>query len=247
MASMKEQRAEEAAAADQELVHRARKGDKAAFKTLVERYQRRVYGIAYGMLHNADDAMDVTQEAFIKVHRYIGSFQGSSSFYTWLYRITVNLAIDLLRKGSKMSSVDFDDAIDHASEAQAATGLLPGTLGTNPNQEMDRHKISEEIQAALAKLSENHRAVIVMRELEGLSYKDMARAMKCSKGTIMSRLHHARRKMQGMLKTTLGMGADAVDVPAGPEGSDAADAPDAPAAKRGARAAAGARDEKEAD
>ncbi|HEV8325274.1 MAG TPA: sigma-70 family RNA polymerase sigma factor [Myxococcota bacterium] len=204
---MKDQRAEPAPA-DLELVHHARKGDDAAFKTLVERYQRRVYGIAYGMLHNADDAMDVTQEAFIKVHRYIGSFQGTSSFYTWLYRITVNLAIDLLRKGSKMSTVDFDDALDHASEAQEATGLLPGQLGTSPTQELERHKISDEIQAALAKLSDNHRAVIVMRELEGLSYKDMARAMKCSKGTIMSRLHHARRKMQAMLRAKLEEGTE---------------------------------------
>lgn len=186
---------------DKTLVARCRAGDQDAYRQLVQRYQRKVYGVAFGMLHNAEDAMDVTQEAFIRVHRYLDRFKGTSSFFTWLYRITVNLCIDHLRKESKAQTVDYDDAISHAD--QEADLQRPWSLDTNPANAMDRKELREVIEKALKSLSPNHRAVILMREVEGLSYKEMARAMKCSKGTIMSRLFHARRRMQAAVGEVL--------------------------------------------
>jgi RNA polymerase sigma-70 factor (ECF subfamily) len=180
---------------DKTLVTRCHAGDQEAFKELVQRYQRKVYGIAFGMLHNAEDAMDVTQEAFIRVHRYLDRFKGSSSFFTWLYRITVNLCIDHLRKEGKAQTVDYDDAVSH-SDQQEAEQLRPWSLDMNPSRAMDRKELREMIDKALELLSPNHRAVILMREVEGLSYKEMSEVMRCSKGTIMSRLFHARRRMQ---------------------------------------------------
>jgi RNA polymerase sigma-70 factor, ECF subfamily len=186
---------------DRELVERARKGDHDAFRGLFERYHRRVYSLAFGMVRNADDALDVVQEAFIKAHRYLDRFEGTSSFYTWLYRIVVNLAIDHLRKHQRSRQVDFDDAMAHLeSDAPAGEeGLLPRLLGSNPSQSLLRKEILQHIAAALDELSDNHRAVLVMRELEGLSYEEMAEVMRCSKGTIMSRLFHARKNMQRRL------------------------------------------------
>lgn len=180
---------------DKTLVTRCQAGDQDAFKELVQRYQRKVYGIAYGMLRDSEDAMDVTQEAFIRVHRYLDRFKGSSSFFTWLYRITVNLCIDHLRKEGKAQTVDYNDALSHADQQEAAQ-LRPWSLDMNPGRAMDRKELREMIDKALDQLSANHRAVLLMREVEGLSYKEMADVMQCSKGTIMSRLFHARRRMQ---------------------------------------------------
>ena len=186
---------------DRELVEHARAGDAQAFRMLFERYRRRAYSLAYGMLHNADDALDVVQEAFIKAHRYLDKFEGNSSFYTWLYRIVMNLAIDHIRKAKRARHVDFNDALAH-HEDDAPVGeeaLLPRILGANPHKSLARSEIRDQISSALETLSENHRAVLVMRELEGLSYEQMAEVMECSKGTIMSRLFHARKNMQKLL------------------------------------------------
>ena len=187
---------------DQELVSRYRQGDQQAFELLVKRYQRKVYSLAFGIVHNADDAMDVSQEAFVKVHRYIDKFQGSASFYTWLYRIVVNLCIDHLRRAGRAQSVEYDDAIDRAG-VLSAEAIVPSRLGTNPGTNLQNKELLQVIQAGLDQLSPNHRAVIVMREVEGLSYKEMAKIMRCSKGTIMSRLFHARRRLQAYLRQAL--------------------------------------------
>lgn len=187
---------------DETLISKCRAGDQGAFRELVERYQRKVYGIAFGMLHNADDAMDITQEVFIRVFGCLDHFKGSSSFYTWLYRIGVNLCIDHLRKQAKSQTVDYDDALDH--DCEGAEDLLPGTWAMNPGKAMDRKELSQMIQSALETLSPTHRAVLLMREVDGLSYSDMAEVMQCNKGTIMSRLFHARRRMQGALMAMMG-------------------------------------------
>lgn len=194
------------AADDGALVERARAGDHEAFRALYQRYHRRVYSLAYGVVQNKDDALDVVQDGFIKAHRHLDKFEGNSSFYTWLYRIVMNLSIDHIRKHKRARHVDFDDAIDHGQDQGAAgdEALLPRMLGQNPGKSLVRKEIREHIEKALAELSENHRAVLVMRELEGLSYEEMAQAMQCSKGTIMSRLFHARRNMQKRLLEYMG-------------------------------------------
>jgi RNA polymerase sigma-70 factor, ECF subfamily len=177
-------------------VLQARKGDRDAFRTLFERYHRRAYALAFGVLRHQDDALDVVQDAFIKAHKYLDKFEGNSSFYTWLYRIVMNLAIDHLRKHRRVKPVELDES---RIEDGPDDGLVPRILGGNPGRALQDKEIRTRIDRALDELSDNHRAVLVMRELEGLSYEEMAQVMECSKGTIMSRLFHARRNMQRRL------------------------------------------------
>jgi len=182
--------------ADVELVARARAGDRAAFRTLFDRYNRRAYGVAFGVVKNQQDAADVVQEAFIKVHRHLDGFQGNSSFYTWLYRIVMNLSIDHLRRKKKVT--EFDETV-RKDDALADGATLPQSAHENPAKAIARKELTDQLHAALAELPEYHRAVIVLREVEGLSYEEMAKILKVPKGTIMSRLFHARRKMQERL------------------------------------------------
>lgn len=185
---------------DHHLVLRAQRGDGAAFRQLFDRYQHRAYAVALGVVKNKQDALDVVQEAFIKVHRHLSSFQGSSSFYTWLYRILMNLAIDHVRK-YKNRDVDFDDRVGRAAaEVDGDGAMLPHMLDGNPGRNAARKELSEKLHEALAQLPEYHRAVIILREVDGLSYEEMSKILKVPKGTIMSRLFHARRKMQAALE-----------------------------------------------
>ncbi len=205
---------------DRDLVLAARAGDREAFRTLFERYHKRAYSLALGVVRQPDDALDVVQDAFIKAHKHLDKFEGASSFYTWLYRIVMNLAIDHLRKHRRVKPVELDEQKLGDPDA-GDDALLPKLLGGNPGRALLDKEIRARIDAARGELSDNHRAVLVMRELEGLSYEEMATAMGCSKGTIMSRLFHARKNMQKRL-------VDLVDRPATDE-SDADPAEDAAA------------------
>ena len=190
---------------DLTLVRRCQKGDQAAFRWLVERYQRKAFAQALGMLKDKDEAMDVAQEAFVKVYRYLDHFKGDSSFYTWLYRIVANLCVDRMRrKASAQSSdsVEFDEKLEQ--EELATAGILSTRLGTNPQKSALRAELAEKIDDALSMIPEKHREILVMRELEGMTYEDLARVLKIPKGTVMSRLFHARAKMQGLLSEYLG-------------------------------------------
>lgn len=191
---------------DLSLVEACRGGDRQAFKLLMQRYQRKVYSIAYGFLRNQEDALDVVQEAFIKVHRYLNNFEGNSSFYTWLYRIVTNLCIDHMRKNKRYRALEFDDSLRHEGKNDEGIGAVQRPLSGmgDPANMLQRREILDAVQDGLKYLSDKHRAVIIMRELEGLSYEEMAKAMGCSKGTIMSRLFHARRNMQKLLTERLG-------------------------------------------
>jgi RNA polymerase sigma-70 factor (ECF subfamily) len=184
---------------DRELVDAAKAGDREAFRTLFERHHRRAYSLALGVVRNADDALDVVQDAFIKAHRHLDKFEGQSSFYTWLYRIVMNLAIDHIRKHRRARAVDFTDQVTEGDAQVGEDSLLPRILGGNPGRALLDQEIRGRIEQALGELSDNHRAVLVMREMEGLSYEEMAQVMGCSKGTIMSRLFHARKNMQRRL------------------------------------------------
>ena len=207
---------------DRQLVERAQRGDEPAFRTLVEKYHKKVYSIALGMVHNAEDAMDVTQEAFIKVHKYLDNFKGSSSFYTWLYRIVVNLCIDFLRREGRHASVGYDEGQTHnaSGELVASEPMLQADPTWHPGQEMGRREVGEQIMKAIEVLSPNHRAVILMREVEGLSYREMADVLNCSQGTIMSRLHHARFKMRKLLQDYVGADLPQADLPPDEEPAD---------------------------
>jgi len=193
-------------AADRDLVERSRRGDHEAFRAIFERYKRRAYALALGVVHDKDTALDVVQEAFMRAHRHLDSFEGTASVYTWLYRIVMNAAIDQLRKERRRKTVDYDDAVAHLEDGSPAdaAALVPELLRGNPAKEVARREIREKIDVALAELSPNHRAVLIMREVDGLSYEEMSKVMKCSKGTIMSRLFHARKNMQKLLLESLG-------------------------------------------
>ena len=188
---------------DHTLVESARGGDRRAFQMLYERYERKTYSVAYGFLRNPEDALDVVQEAFIKVYRYLPNFEGQSSFYTWLYRIVANLCIDHLRRNVRKRDVEFDDKLRHDGDKDAPVDMLPASALGSPSDAVENKEILAAVEDSLQFLSDKHRAVIVMRELQGMSYADMAKAMNCSKGTIMSRLFHARRNMQKLLRQRL--------------------------------------------
>jgi RNA polymerase sigma-70 factor (ECF subfamily) len=180
---------------DRQLITRAQTGDEAAFRLLVERHQRRVFAIALGLVRDEQDAREIAQEAFLRVHKGMGAFHGGSSFFTWLYRIVTNLSIDLMRKPSRREA-----ELHFAIEVEDSDSpLLPQAPEADPYDAVHRGQLSARIQRALDALPPYHRGVILMREVEGLSYEEMAEVMQVSKGTIMSRLFHARKKLQRAL------------------------------------------------
>jgi RNA polymerase sigma-70 factor (ECF subfamily) len=184
---------------DRGLIAKAQQGDTAAFRALVERHQRRAFAIALQLVRDENDARELVQDAFLRVYRSLGSFQGGSSFFTWLYRIITNLSIDLIRKPGRQL-VDIDESRFETDEAQEADfPFLSRVDGADPADVVRRREIASRLQVALEALPPYHRDVILMREIEGLSYEEMAQAMSVSKGTIMSRLFHARQKLQKAL------------------------------------------------
>ncbi len=187
---------------DAQLVERCRRGDRQAFRTLVEKYQRKVYSLALGFVRDPDEAHDISQEAFLKVFRHLDSFQGTASFYTWVYRITVNLCIDLRRKAGRSSAnnAEFDERIEHGEVGSPADQLSTQRLGFDPVRALHNSELRKRILAALDHLSDPHRTVLMLREVDGLSYKEIADIMETPEGTVMSRLFHARRQMQELLR-----------------------------------------------
>ena len=174
----------------------------AAFRELVERHQRRAFAVAFALVRDESDARELVQDAFLRVYKGLGSFEGTSSFFTWLYRIITNLSIDLMRKPGRQT-VELDEARLEA-DGNGGSGDFDVSLfgrvdGADPAAVVRRREIAASLQVALDALPSYHRAVIVLREIEGMSYEEMAQAMGVSKGTIMSRLFHARQKLQRAL------------------------------------------------
>ncbi len=182
---------------DRVLVSKAQDGDKIAFRKLVERHQRRAFAIAIGLVRDENDARDIVQEAFLRVHRNLARFKGGSSFFTWLYRIVTNLSIDLMRKLSRREAELYENP--QIADTADAFPFISRIDGANPIDVVRRREIATRIQQALDALPPYHRSVVLMREVEGMSYQEMAEAMQVSKGTIMSRLFHARQKLQRAL------------------------------------------------
>ncbi len=181
------------------LIEAAQGGDRGAFRTLVERHQRRAFSIAFGLVRDDNDARDIVQEAFLRVYRGLDTFEGSSSFFTWLYRIVTNLSIDLIRKPGRKAAAFDETRTGGEEDERASMPMMARVDGSDPVDVMRRKEIAGRIRAALEALPPYHRDVILLREIEGLSYEEMAEAMGVSKGTIMSRLFHARQKLQRAL------------------------------------------------
>jgi len=202
------------AAGDRALVRAAQKGDQQAFRKLVERYQRRVVQLALGMTKDPDEAMDIAQETFVKVHRYLPSFKGDSSFFTWTYRIAMNLCLDAQRRKSRAERVDLAEG----DEAEIEAAMDPPSAAlSGPQRQTLNAELRGKIEEALQGLSENHRAILILRELEGLSYEELSKVLAIRKGTVMSRLFHARLKMQKKLREYLGEDAPDASEPEGDE------------------------------
>src|ERR1700736_1257937 len=184
---------------DLELVKRCQEGQAEAFDELVTRYRTRIFAMIYNMVHNEQDAWDLAQESFIKAWKSIKRFRGRSSFYTWMYRIAMNVTIDWLRKKQvKGAGMEFDDALQ-LREIDPASKTVP-KADPLPHERMERTQIRARIDKAIAHLSPEHRAVILMKEIEEMQYHEIAEALDCSIGTVMSRLFYARKKLQNMLR-----------------------------------------------
>lgn len=186
------------APSDNQLVAKCRTGDTQAFNELVTQYRQRCFAMIYQMARNEEDAWDLTQEGFVRAWRNLSNFRGQSSFFTWLYRIMTNVTLDWLRKKRVEGGQEFDDSI-------GLPGIAPGAVTVpqkvmQPAERIADQEIRARIDSAIARLGEEHRAVIVMREIEGMEYQEIADAMGCSIGTVMSRLFYARRKLQTMLQ-----------------------------------------------
>jgi RNA polymerase sigma-70 factor (ECF subfamily) len=194
----KRERAKEAQE-DRVLILSAQAGDMGAFRQLVERHQRRAFAVALALVHDENDARELVQDAFLRAFKSLPTFQGGSSFFTWLYRIVTNLGIDLLRRPGRQT-VDVDGGRFDLDEGVDVELPFVGRLdGADPVDTVRRREIAARLQIALDALPSHHRAVIVMREIDGLSYEEMGVVMGVSKGTIMSRLFHARQKLQRAL------------------------------------------------
>lgn len=183
---------------DGELVKRCQAGDTSAFSDLVTKYRGKAFSMIYGMVQNEQDAWDLAQEGFVKAWRSIHRFKGESSFYTWLYRIMTNVTIDSLRRKGIHGDAEFDDRV-------MPVNVEPGSRTTPsatplPSRKLEQNEIRKQIDEAIARLTPEHRAVIVMKELEDLQYSEIAEILGCSIGTVMSRLFYARKKLQALLK-----------------------------------------------
>ncbi len=183
---------------DLALVRRCQAGEDKAFDELVTKYRSRVFAMIYHLVHNEQDAWDLAQDGFLKAWKSIDRFRFQSSFYTWLYRIMTNVAIDWLRKKQINSGQEFDDTIG-LQDLEPGSDLAPKSEPL-PLKKMERMEVRERIDAAIAKLSPEHRTVILLKEMEDLQYHEIAETVGCSIGTVMSRLFYARKKLQTLLK-----------------------------------------------
>jgi len=182
---------------DLELVRRCRAGDIDSFQGLVEKYQRRIYLLIYGIVLDREQARDLAQEAFLKAYRSLKSFRGRSGFYTWLYRIAFNLALDEKRKRAGREIFEYDDT------RQLDPARRPGGSFPLPDRVLLGKELREALRRGLEELSPVQRTAIVLREWDGRSYGEIARIMKCSRGTVMSRLHYGREKLREALRPYL--------------------------------------------
>jgi RNA polymerase sigma-70 factor, ECF subfamily len=182
-----------------DLVKQCQAGNTEAFDQLVTRYRTRVFAMIYNMVHNEQDAWDLAQDSFVKAWKSIRRFRGRSSFYTWIYRIVMNVTIDWLRKKQvKGAGTEFNDAIQ-LREIEPASRTVP-KADPLPHERMERSEIRARIDNAIAQISPEHRAVILMKEIEEMQYHEIAEALGCSIGTVMSRLFYARKKLQKLLR-----------------------------------------------
>ena len=180
---------------DPTLVRVAQRGDMAAFEELVARHRDKIYARAYSMMRNEEEAVDLSQEAWVKGWQRLRQFQGEASFGTWMTRIVINLCLDQLRKQKRQRT----ESIEAMSEESGGVERQMPVVTVNPTAGLERGELRQRIDRALGQLSYEHRTVLVLHEFEEMEYKEIARTMGCSIGTVMSRLFYARRKLAVLL------------------------------------------------
>ncbi len=182
-------------ATDEALVNAAQNGDMAAFEELVSRHRDKIYARAFSMMRHEQEAIDLSQEAWIKAWQKLSQFHGDSSFATWMTRIVINLCLDRLRRLKRIRS----ESIEELDEESGGVERQMPVVTVNPTEGLERAELRKRIDQALVQLTEAHRTVIVLHEFEHMEYKEIAKTINCSIGTVMSRLFYARRRMASLL------------------------------------------------
>src|SRR5947208_15172797 len=185
---------------DQQMVKQAKAGDMGAYDELVKLYQERIYATIYHMTANHEDANDLTQETFIKAFQALKSFKGDSSFFTWVYRIAVNKTINFLKQRKNKTHMSLND-LDFNTEHDA--DLLALISEKTPRREVNLIELQEKLNIAMQKLSQVHRLVVTLHDVQGLSHEEISRIMDCNTGTVRSRLFYARQQLQAYLSDYL--------------------------------------------
>lgn len=188
------------AADEAELVRSAQRGDLQAYDELVRRYQERIYATIYHMTANHEDANDLAQDTFIKAHQAIKSFKGGSSFYTWLYRIAVNKTINFLKQRKHRTQVSLNDLDFNAEHDPDILSLISEKT---PRREVNLSELQERLNEAMQRLSDTHRLVVTLHDVQGLPHEEIGRIMDCNVGTVRSRLFYARQQLQAYLSDYL--------------------------------------------
>lgn len=184
---------------DQAIIALVKRGERDAYRVVVERYQERLIALAYDVLKNRAEAEDVAQESFVKAYLALDSFKGDSSFYTWLYRIAYHMAIDARRKSNRRDEVSASTPVGNEDSSVSLESTLQAPTEADPAAILEQKQRASCVDSALRGISPEHRAIIMMRELDGLSYEEIAEVVGISKGTVMSRLHYARKRIQEAL------------------------------------------------
>ena len=182
------------------LVRQAQRGDLKSYDDLVRRYQERIYATVYHMTSNHEDANDLAQESFIKAFHALKSFKGGSSFYTWIYRIAVNKTINFLKQRKHKAAMSLDDLDFNAEHDPDLVALISEKT---PRREAGLAELQEKLNEALLRLSEPHRLVVTLHDVQGLSHEEIAKIMDCNIGTVRSRLFYARQQLQAYLSDYL--------------------------------------------
>ena len=181
---------------DAALIKKAKNGDISAFEDLIDRHQQKVFNIAYRMCGNYDDASDMAQEALIKAYLNFDKFDGKSQFSTWLYRVTTNSCLDQIKKNKKIPLTSLDSEIE---TNEGSTVREIESRGKTPEQELESKELSKEINECIKQLPAKHRTVIILRDINGMAYEEIAKTLNCSVGTVKSRVNRARSALKKLL------------------------------------------------
>ena len=182
---------------DQDLVTRAQQGDTRAFDALILKYGDKLYGLVYNMTSHKEDTHDLLQEIFARAYQSLGKFRGNSTFYTWIYQIATNLTLNFLKKRKRRAGVSLDNL---ESAIQHDPAMVDTTNEGNPEKRTNLNELQTKLDEAMKKLSDPHRMVVTMFDIQGMSHADIAKVLKASEGTIRSRLHYAHLQLQAALQ-----------------------------------------------